>query len=70
MCCRYYMELSPEIRIYTEEVKKSKLAAKMIDRLGKPLVTEGEIPEPKSGWAKIKEDIRARQLKVVKTERR
>lgn len=34
------------------------------------LVTEGEIPEPKSGWAKIKEEIRAKQLNIVKTERK
>lgn len=34
------------------------------------LVIEGEIPQPKSGWAKVKEDIRTMQLKVVKTERK
>ena len=34
------------------------------------LVTEGEIPEPKSGWAEIKEKIRKMQLKVIKTENR
>ena len=32
------------------------------------LVTEGEISQPKSGWAAIKEDIRKRQLKVVGME--
>lgn len=32
------------------------------------LVTEGEILQPKSGWAAIKEDIRKRQLKVVGME--
>ena len=32
------------------------------------LVTEGEIPQPKRGWAAIKEDIRKRQLKVVGME--
>ena len=34
------------------------------------LVTEGEIPQPKSGWAKVKEDIRKMQAKIVKTERK
>lgn len=34
------------------------------------LVVEGEIPQPKSGWAKVKEDIRTMQLKIVKTERK
>lgn len=32
------------------------------------LVVQGEIPQPKSGWAKIKEEIRAKQLNIVKTE--
>lgn len=32
------------------------------------LVAQGEIPQPKSGWAKVKEDIRTMQLKIVKTE--
>lgn len=34
------------------------------------LVAQGEIPQPKSGWAKVKEDIRTMQLKIVKTERK
>lgn len=34
------------------------------------LVVKGEISQPKSGWAKVKEDIRAMQLKIVKTERK
>ena len=34
------------------------------------LVVQGEIPQPKSGWAKIEEDIRTMQLKIVKTERK
>ena len=37
------MELSTELRVYTEKVKKSRLTAMMIDRLGKSLITEGEI---------------------------
>lgn len=34
------------------------------------LVKQGEIQQPKSGWAKVKEDIRTMQLKIVTTERR
>jgi hypothetical protein len=34
------------------------------------LVVKGEIPQPKSGWEKVKEDIRKMQLKIVKTERK
>ena len=34
------------------------------------LVAEGEISQPKSGWAAIKEEIRQRQLKIVRTERK
>ena len=34
------------------------------------LVAEGEISQPKSGWAEIKEKIRKMQLKVIKTENR
>lgn len=34
------------------------------------LVTEGEIQQPKSGWAEIKESIREKQLKIIMTEYR
>lgn len=34
------------------------------------LVTDGEIAQPKRGWADIKEEIRKRQFKIVKMERR
>ena len=34
------------------------------------LVKQGEIQQPKSGWATVKEDIRTMQLKIVTTERR
>lgn len=34
------------------------------------LVAQGEIQQPKSGWAKVKEDIRTMQLKIVTTERK
>lgn len=33
-------------------------------------MTKGEIQQPKSGWAKVKEDIRTMQLNIVKTERK
>lgn len=32
------------------------------------LVSEGEIQQPKSGWEAVKEEIRHKQLKIVKTE--
>lgn len=43
MCTRYYMEMSPELRPIVEKAKKSVLTGRMIDKLGKPLKTEGEI---------------------------
>ena len=43
MCCRYYMEMSPELRPIVEEMNRAPLAAKMRDRLGKPLTLEGEV---------------------------
>lgn len=43
MCCRYYMEMSPELRPIVEEMNHAPLAAKMRDKLGKPLTTEGEV---------------------------
>ena len=43
MCCRYYMEMSPELRPIVEEMNRAPLAAKMRDKLGKPLTTEGEV---------------------------
>ena len=43
MCCRYYMEMSPELRPIVEEMNHAPLAAKMRDKLGKPLTTVGEV---------------------------
>ena len=43
MCCRYYMEMSPELKPYVDEARNSALGKKMIVTLGKPLKTEGEI---------------------------
>ena len=43
MCTRYYMEMSPELKPYVDEAKRSALGKSMIIVLGKPLKTEGEI---------------------------
>ena len=43
MCCRYYMEMSPELRSIVEEMNRAPLAMKMLEKLGKPLISEGEV---------------------------
>ena len=43
MCCRYYMEMSPELRPIVEEMNRSPLAARMRDHLARPLTLEGEV---------------------------
>ena len=43
MCCRYYMEMSPELRPIVEEMNRSPLAGRMRDRLARPLTAEGEV---------------------------
>ncbi len=43
MCCRYYMELSPELRPIVEAAQRSKLYQNNIEKLPKPLTTEGEV---------------------------
>ena len=43
MCCRYYMEMSPELRPIIEEANRSALKARIVDKLGRPLITEGEV---------------------------
>lgn len=43
MCCRYYMEMSAELRPIIEAANRSKLGVKMVNKLGKPLKTGGEI---------------------------
>ena len=43
MCCRYYMELSPELRPIVEAAAASRLYRDNIEKLAKPLVTEGEV---------------------------
>lgn len=56
-------------QMMTDEGLAKVLAEFSIGCLSK-LVVQGEIQQPKSGWAKIKEEIRAKQLNIVKTERR
>lgn len=56
-------------QMQTDEGLVKVLAEFSIGCLSK-LVVQGEIPQPKSGWAKIKEEIRAKQLNIVKTERK
>ena len=43
MCCRYYMEMSPELRPIIEEANRSALKARIVGKLGRPLITEGEV---------------------------
>ena len=56
-------------QMMTDEGLSKVLAEFSIGCLSK-LVKQGEIPQPKSGWAKVKEDIRTMQLNIVKTERK
>ena len=43
MCCRYYMEMSPELRPIVEAASRSKLYRDNIEKIAKPLITEGEV---------------------------
>ena len=43
MCCRFYMELSPELRPIVEAAQQSRLYQNNIQKLPKPLTTEGEV---------------------------
>ena len=43
MCCRYYMELSPELRPYVEEAGRSSLSERFSRELSRPLTEAGEI---------------------------
>lgn len=43
MCCRYYMEKSPELRPYVEAANRSSLKDRLVSKLARPLVTEGEV---------------------------
>ena len=43
MCCRYYMELSPELRPIVEAAQNSRLYQNNVQKLAKALVSEGEV---------------------------
>ena len=43
MCCRYYMEMSPELRPIVEEAARSPLASRISHTLSRPLIKEGEV---------------------------
>ena len=43
MCCRYFVDLSPELRPIIEEANRSPLLERMVAALGRPLVTAGEV---------------------------
>ena len=43
MCTRYYMELSPELRPFIERAMNAPLREKIVTKLGKPMITEGEV---------------------------
>ncbi len=43
MCCRYYIEKNRQLEPIIEKAKASRLTARMINKLGKPLKTNGEI---------------------------
>ncbi len=43
MCCRYFTEMSPELRPIVEAAEKSKLFLNRLSGLAKPLITEGEV---------------------------
>ena len=43
MCCRYYIEMSPELRPIVQEMNRAPLTSRMIDKLGRGVTTEGEV---------------------------
>lgn len=43
MCCRYYMEESPELRPYIEAANRAPLTSTMVTKLCRPLITAGEV---------------------------
>lgn len=56
-------------QMMTDEGLAKVLAEFSIGCLSK-LVVQGEIQQPKSGWAEIKEAIREKQLKIIMMEYR
>ena len=43
MCSRYYVDLSPRLRPVIEAARHSSLADKMVHKLGRPVIREGEV---------------------------
>ena len=43
MCCRYFMELSPELRPYIEAAGHSPLRERMVSKLARSMKTGGEV---------------------------
>ena len=43
MCCRFYLELSPALRPIVEAAQQSRLYQNNIQKLARPLSTEGEV---------------------------
>ena len=43
MCCRYYMEMSPELRPIVEAAERSKLRENNLNWLNKRVITQGEV---------------------------
>lgn len=43
MCCRYWMESSPDLRPFVEQANRSPLKTRMVSKLARPLKTAGEI---------------------------
>ena len=43
MCTRYLIELSPELRPIIEEARRSSLSKNMTEKLGRSLITQGEV---------------------------
>lgn len=43
MCCRFYMEMSEELRPIVEAANRSALGARMVAALGRPVKTQGEM---------------------------
>ncbi len=43
MCCRYYMEESPELKPFVDAANRSSLKDHIVAKLGRPLVTSGEV---------------------------
>ncbi len=61
MCCRYYMEDSPELRPFTEAAKRSPLTEKLVAKLARPLTVSGEI-RPTDITAVLAPDKNGRQV--------